>query len=359
MLRKKLNIVVLGILFGLLLPIKAYAGVLALGSLFIVSIWRYLSEKSTLYLKVFFVAFLTSLVLFLPLNQGSGGLIELKPFWFLETMMSFPDRVSWQRFGEAMVNYKTGGNIVKAFAAYFVSFAIFIVGNFGTRLFGIRKRKIDNISIFLILILLGGIAANLLFVQKGTAWNTIQFFYYSLFVGSIFAGIAVSEIKKYKALFWTGIVLLTIPTTYATLRHYLPMRPPAMISAEEVRALAYLSNQPKGTALVMPFDRNRAEAASYAPRPLYLYESTSYVSAYSRHSVWLEDEVNLDITDFNWQARREELLEVLKSNNQTEMGKFLEKYKISYVYDVTNNPIFIGLDLVYNEDNFKIYRVSS
>jgi hypothetical protein len=40
-------------------------------------------------------------------------------------MMQFQDRVGWQKFGEAMINYKLAGNILKGIPAYLVAFVIF------------------------------------------------------------------------------------------------------------------------------------------------------------------------------------------------------------------------------------------
>ena len=67
------------------------------------------------------------------MNSSASSSVVFKPFWFLETMMSFYDRVGWARYGEAMVNYKLGDNFIKGIPAYFGAFTIFILGNLGTR----------------------------------------------------------------------------------------------------------------------------------------------------------------------------------------------------------------------------------
>src|SRR3990172_3661184 len=91
------------------------------------------------------------------------------------------------------------------------------------------------------------------------------------------------------------------PNSIGTLGHYLPARPPAMISNEELEALKFLSTQPMGVVLTYPFDKFKAkEAEANPPRPLYLYESTAYVSSFAKKPVFLEDEVNLDITGYAW-----------------------------------------------------------
>ncbi len=350
------------VVFGFLIQIKAYAGVIILGALLFMALYEYWKRHTRNYLKIFIFSGVISFVVFLP-NLASGSLLEFKPFWFLETMMSFPDRVGWARFGEAIVNYRLAGNWIKAVVAYGVALLIFWYGNLGTRFVNefywvkiIKSKKMELLDVFFGSAILIGLLASLLFVQKGTAWNTIQFFYYSLFFVSIIAGIVLAKIKT--NLLVAGVLIFTLPTTVGALRHYLPSRPPAMIPNYELEALDFLAKQPKGVVLVLPFDRKAAEgAADNPPRPLYLYESTAYVSAYSGQEVWLEDEVNLDITGYNWRARRKNLTAILEKNNKDEMRNFLKTQKIAYVYVVHDkNSIFSGLEEMYNEVDLIIYK---
>ncbi|MEK7112139.1 MAG: hypothetical protein AAB875_02315, partial [Patescibacteria group bacterium] len=153
------------------------------------------------------------------------------------------------------------------------------------------------IEVFFIVVIVSGGLIPMFFLQAGTPWNTIQFFYYSLFFSGILAGIVLGESAKRVPSIAVFIFLLTIPTTIGTLSHYLPSRPPAKISKEELKALNFLAKEPTGVVLTYPFDALKAkEAEVNPPRPLYLYESTAYVSAFTKKPVYLEDEVNLDIT---------------------------------------------------------------
>ena len=83
-----------------------------------------------------------------------------------------------------------------------------------------------------------GLVLAMTFVQKGTPWNTIQFVYYSLFFSGIVAGIAFQQFIEKKAkpvrgILIVALLILTLPTTYSTLKHYVPTRPPAKVSGEE------------------------------------------------------------------------------------------------------------------------------
>lgn len=377
------------LVFGALAQIKVYAGILALGALCIAilfSLVKYRDIARAFSLGAVLVSSaVLSLLLFLPLNSGSQKLIVIQPFWFLETMMAVSDRFGWPKFYEALMNYKTGDVFVKLIPAYIIAFIIFFIGNMGTRLlgaYGIWRnglwRKATEIDIFLLGITFLGTVLPMIILQSGTPWNTIQFFYYSLFVFAIYTGIFVGEILERKKagihafLIVSAIVILTLPTTLSTLwNNYLPGRPPAKISKEELEALRFLEKQSDGVVLTYPFDRYKAELAlNNPPRPLYLYESSAYVSAFSKKVVFLEDEVNLDITGYEWRHRREESKIPLTSFDQKEVRDFLEKNKIKYLYLVlSQTPVFgqrfrlgeeqLGLKNIFENREVVIYKVNS
>lgn len=320
------------LLFGSLAAIKIYASVLILAGLAVAS----LISQSTR--KVFIGSLLVSLALFLPLNSHSSGLLVWQPGWFLETMMAVSDRVNWPKFYSAMTSYKSGHDLIKFPLIYGVALLIFLLGNFGTRIVGLFKAP-DPILTTTILL---GTVLPMLFLQTGTPWNTIQFFYYSLALTGLLAGIAVSRQPKWLAI---CTILLTVPTTLDSLKHYLPSRPPAMVSHEELAALNFLSKQPSGVVLS---SAPAIDPYAPAPRPLYQYESTAYVSALSRQPGFVEDYVNLNITGFDWQTRKDEVASFFTQTNPTLARKFLFDHNIKYIYlsDIANiRPLLSASEL--------------
>ncbi len=349
--------------FGILIQVKVYAGVLVIGALFLAGIYDWLTKKNALYIKVFLGTFLLSITLFLLLNRGSQNLLVFKPLWFLETLMGLTDRLNWQRYYSAMLAYRSGNNLIKFVPAYGAALVIFLIGNFGTRtVMFLRKIEYNAINIFVYSVITGGVLAPMIFLQKGTPWNTIQFFYYSLFFTSILAGIGVSGIKN--KLLLLIIVLMTIPTSIISLKDiYIPSRPPAMISKNELSALSFLTEEPPGIVLTKPFDKFEAKAAEeHPPRPLYLYVSTAYVSALSKHQTFLEDEVNLDITGFNWQERRDRVVGWYNEKDYPIARLFLTDNNIKYVYWIKAGQSLpdlgkLGVVNIYENDLITIYRV--
>ena len=100
-----------------------------------------------------------------------------------------------------MVNYRLGNVWFKAIPAYLIAFGIFLIGNFGTRLVGlfwlvkkgVRIKSYQYIDVLIVSVIVAGIAAPMLFLQTGTPWNTIQFFYFSLVFSGVLAGIALGD----------------------------------------------------------------------------------------------------------------------------------------------------------------------
>lgn len=304
------------LLFTSLALVKIYASVLILAGLSLVT----LTNRSRAI--VFVTTLVLSLLVFLPTNKSSTSLIVWQPGWFLETMMAVSDRVNWPKFYSAMINYKASHNLLKLPLAYSAAALIFLVGNLGTRIIGFKSFRLGIQSVVVVL----GFALPMLFVQSGTPWNTIQFFYYSQAIMGLLAGIAISRFPRWLTV---SVLILTIPTAVDSLKHYLPSRPPAMVSRQELDALVFLSVLPRGVVLTaVP----AIDPAAPPPRPLYHYESTAYVSALSGQPVFVEDYVNLNITGFDWQSRRDLVTAFFTSTDAKSAKQFLTHNAIKYIY---------------------------
>lgn len=364
------------LLFGVLIQIKAYAAILVLGSLFIIGLYSFYTQRTTLYLRVFLGSMLMNLILFFSVKSDGLSAFSWQPFWFLETMMSYSDRLDWPRYYSAMTNYRAGEIWLKAILAYLIAFLIFVIGNMGLRVLGfyyyvkivLGKIKIDWVVVFITTILGISVMIPLFFVQKGTPWNTIQFFYYYLFFFSILAGIVAAWHNKVLIIVYLSLAFLG---GWATLKHYWPKMPQSMISTLEMDALEYLHNMPEGIVLTYPYDEIKAkEAINNPPRPLYLYESTAYVSAFSQKTVFLEDEVNLNITGYDWRKRREEVINWYKESDPIKAKKFLKDNNIKYIYwvklipsDTSQRSVVgdteLGLTKIFENDKSAIFSVES
>lgn len=363
------------LIFGILIQVKVYAGIIVLGALLLTSVTEFLSRRSAKTFFVFLLSFLVALAVFLPLNRGSQTVLVYKPWWFLETMFSFPDRLGLPRMDLIRQVSLLTHNYLKLSFWLTSGLVIFLVGNLGTRVIGflsllnLKKENFHpSLKLFSLYALLIAFALPMLFIQKGTNWNTIQFFYYFLVLMSFWAGRAVEKIWAKRnpwqsALVILILVLMTLPTTISSLaNNYLPSRPPVRISKLELEGLKFLKNQPEGIVLTFPF--NPALVNNFVePRPIYTSVSTAYVSALTDQISFLEDEMNLEITNKDYFSRLKEVKFFFDTNNKPWARGFLIQNKIRYIYleryqDMRFNEAELEATRVYENGEIRIFRVS-
>lgn len=363
------------IFLGISVFIKVYAGLLVLTALLVISLYSLIFKHQLSVIKVFLASLTVSLLLYLPLNGLSAGLIVWQPFWFLESMVALSDRVGWEKMYSAMTTYKMGNFWLKAIAAYGLTFVIFLIGNFGTRIIAFKEffkkpknlLSADLIKVFMLVVILAGIVVPTFFVQKGTPWNTIQFIYYSLFFSGILSGVVLGrffEKSKLKTTILYSVVVvvvfLTVPTTISSLGSYVPKVPQSSLPKSELEALNFLSKHPFGTVLTYPYVK---ENVAGSPIPLYLYTTTAYVSAYSNKPVFLEDEMNLGIMQYSFAERRGSVENFLTTLDETEAYNFLRDNKISYIYWLKNQRARVGdsqlgLTKIFDNGEAIIFKVN-
>lgn len=331
------------LIFGVLIMVKVYAGLIVLAGLAILSI-----VKPKLTSPLFAAVLIISLFIFLPANKNASSLVEFEPLWFPRTMMEFSDRVGWPRFSQARRAYMESRNYLKWLPAEIFAIGLFLAGNLGTRIIALanflkiaRSLDLRNPSqltiIFTLLLIPISIIPTLLFIQQGNPWNIIQFLYYAEILIGFFAGQAVVNILNhlkrplFKYSFLLLLFLLTLPTSFGTLKQFLPSRPPSAIPSYELEALTFLKSQSPGIVLTFPFNKSLFTDFS-EPRPLFAYESIAYVSALSNHQTFLEDEVNLEISGYPWRERREQVLDTFNSSDNEKIKRYLSENNIKYIY---------------------------
>ena len=332
------------IFVGLLSEFKVYAGIVLLISLGIVALYEFVKDKKTDLLLVFVPSLLIFIILLILKKTDATGSVIYKPFWFVNSMIDSPDRVGLVKFSQAREVYYASGNIIKYLIAQLVSLVIFLVGNLGTRLIGllfivINFKKVfkQRRYFFLTVLFLVSLTIPLFVIQKGNPWNTIQFSYYSLYIMAIFSGgIVAYLVGKYKNIFLyilLGILFIITPiSSYTTFTFGYTNSPPAKLGKGEYEALKKLSNMERGVVLTPVFDKDlRSKFTS--PFPLVVYDSNSYVSAFSSLPVYIEDESQQEILGSSYKDRVDKTNKFF-ANKMTgiEASEFLSKNNISYIY---------------------------
>jgi uncharacterized membrane protein len=153
-----------------------------------------------------------------------------------------------------------------------------------------------------------------------------------------------------------------VPTTFSTLKQYLGFPPPAAIPFEELEALEFLRKQPERVVLTFPYLSSlKSEKRMTAPIPVYAYETTAYVSAFSGKQTFLEDEMNLEISGYKFGERRKEIEKFFSTNDKDWARSFLSNNKINYIYLLRGQKINLGendlgIKLIFDNGTARIYQ---
>lgn len=313
---------------------------------------------------------LLGLLLTLPTLGISSSPFVFAPLWFPRSMFAAQDRLNWQRLVEAWQVYEAQGQVIKLFLINLFALFVFLLGNLGVRLLGLKKMfqptKFSSQKLIKIIIL-AGIFIPLAFIQSANPWNTIQFFYYSLFFLGIFTAKHVSDkmVKKSKlrgVFYLVWILLFTLPTTIGTLRDYITPLPASKISFTELRALEVLSQQEKGIVISPLYSPSQSRRLP-SPKPLYAYTSTAYISAFSGQPEFLSDTINLDITGFDYSQRAKDVYRLYSTEDIDWMESFLVENNIGYIYETPNShlnidPQTICLESIFDSGEINVYKVT-
>ncbi len=146
-----------------------------------------------------------------------------------------------------------------------------------------------------------------------------------------------------------------------TANGYLGKTPHAFVSIKEGEALQFLSKQPDGVVLTYPYDEKLKQRIK-EPWPLLAYDSTAYVSAFSKKPVFLEDEPQNQILLTDYKKRVvaskdfflkpiSESLQFLKSNN-------IKYIYIPKVFNARLDESNIAIKNIFENEDVIIYGVN-
>ena len=324
-------------------------------------------KKNRFYFKILLISLPLSYFVFSLYNQtsSSASVFIFQPFWFINSLVESPDRLYIPILANMRYALEASGRIgPRLIVVYLVSIGLFYFGNFSWRVLGfISLKSLKNkLKLPLLFTLVISSLIPLFLIQRGTSWNTIQFMYYSLFIGNIFlTWFLIKKLSYVKYLCLFLIITTSLLAGYENLCRYLSNPAPTSLPPEEIFALNFLKSQPDNIVLTYPYDKYLKNSLS-SPVPLYTYETTAYVSAFSNKTVFLEDEMNLEITGFDWKSRRDLIEKFFNSSDKYFARGFLVDNNINYIYLVQNQDLPLSeLDLqvnqIYNQSGVKIYQV--
>ncbi|MFA5894365.1 MAG: hypothetical protein WC851_01140 [Candidatus Shapirobacteria bacterium] len=356
------------ILILVLLPItKVYSAPIGFGIFAYFVLFNIIKFKNFRPLYLLIISLVLSSALFFNYNRTSLTLLEFHPFWFINSMIESPDRLYIPRLANMRYTLESSGRIgPRLLTLQTFTLVLFVIGNFGWRILGFIPHKKTNIYTWMLnSLILFTVLIPTFFIQKGTSWNTIQFMYYGLFLGNIGLTLFILSQKNIiQKILISIIILFSVIPLIGSIPQYLGTIPPSALPSNEIKALDYLSQKPQGIVLTVPYDNYQKFNFEFTPVPLYAYETTSYVSAYSKHPTFLEDEMNLGNSGIDFKPTLDASKKFFEQKNIFQDRGFLVNNQIDYIYitglQVEKYPLNhseLSIKEIYNEGGTLIYQV--
>jgi len=376
--RKILYFILCAILGGVIIEFKVYGGMLILGGLLALGIFEAIFKRIWGSLLLFISTLAIALGIYLPNSANSQDFLIWQPWWYIRTMVVATDRLNWLDLELRRQTYIAENNWKRVIQVEATAFLIFLFGNLGMRFLGfwaIIKQLKGNIfnnsfNLFFLLITTASFFIPVFFLQKGVAWNTIQFNQYFLLLFSFLAAYSIPGIltlfkTRFAKILISGIIiLLAVPTQLGLLWQFYSNLPLSKISYEELEGLNFLKAQNTGTVLVAPFNGYERDKYKNPPIPIYAWYDTAYVTAFSKKQTLISDEEQVTIMGYSVKDLFKEREEVFKTSDYHLVNEFLKKYNVSYVYLAWEQKFIaesanLNLDLIFENKDSKVFKVTA
>src|SRR3989344_4534438 len=319
------------------------------------------------------------------MTKGVGEYLIWEPWWFIRTMVVA--KLDWMDLELRRQHYASKGtwhSWLRVLQIEIMAFSIFLVGNLGMRVIGfieifkkilLKKQWLYNkpFEAGILAMMLTGFIIPLFFLQKGIAYNTVQFMQYFLLFFGFYGAIATEKIseqiknKLFRFLFVMLVIILSVPTVIGNLvEFYGPGKTPlAKISNEEMEALQFLRTHSEEDDIILnpSFDKSLKDRYNSQPFPIYAWYSTGYISGLTGRRTYLSLEEMVIQTGFDYEGRVLKVNSFFEKNDTLANRKLLKEEGISFVYipkdqlkaqlDLKQNY----LDLIFENSEVIIYKV--
>ncbi len=265
------------ILAGSLAGIKVYGATVVVPALILTAVVEWVRQRRTdLGLAALGSAGLAAGVL---ASAGStlGFPFFWAPGWFLKSMFEAGDRLNWPTWEIHRQLFTQTRNWPRLVWHWGSALVIFLIGNLGAKWLGaawwLRRRSPDTLDIFFGFLLIGSLAAPLLFLQKGIVWNSIQFLHYAQLPLGYFFLRWVESLGRKGLLILGVVVALALPSTIASVQRNLSPSNYVRYSAAFVASVQGLAVAPANQFFIV-------DASLF---------DTSIIPALSGHTVYWND----------------------------------------------------------------------
>ncbi|MBN1263522.1 MAG: hypothetical protein JW991_04155 [Candidatus Pacebacteria bacterium] len=368
-------ILAISLLFGLMMETKVYGGLVVLVSLLVLAFWQFVIYRQKKYFLLLSLIFLLALATYLPTSRATVSFVKWEPFWFIRSVIQAPDRMNWVSWELRRQVYVARQNRLGIFIVDSVALGAFFIGNLGTRVLGLghflsRFRaglKGRAVDLFLGLLFLAGILPSLLFLQEHLAWNTIQFFYFSLFIFCFFAALGTDFLfRKFKKtslrlIFLCLLLGFSLPGTLKTVSWHWSEPPASIVDRSEMEALEFLKKTSPKSDLVLTYPYQEGVEQKFPPPVPLSYYNAAYVSFFSNRHLYLEDQTVAKIQGYGLNSRLDKVNYFFNTKNSSEAIGFLKANRLHFVYLVDNQnwqaDLSRELELIFKNQRVRIYQV--
>lgn len=370
---KKINIkktLILSILVFLALGLKFYGGIVTafIVAVFYMEILFFRKKIRLIPHVVVFMLFSFAAIIFFynPFTAlSTGSILSFVPLATVRPIIEEQELFYMRDMVDARYFLQASGHIgPRLIWIEFVTLFLFIFLNLGTRFFGLLWvvwklgiRKMQRVDIYILSAVIFSTLLTILFVQKGQWWNTIQFFYYAIFLSCFFTAKFLYGIMHKKQILGLllGIILivLTLPTSIDLVRIFFSFPALSYLPSQEIKALDFLKKQPEGVVFV-PLPENISSKLE-VPKPLYSFEDNAYVTAFSGKRTYFADIVQLQLTGVNYSSR----LDRIKNKDCSLLKEVQYFYQVKNVTEDFFRTCYKkeGFEKIYENNLVDIYRL--
>ncbi len=362
---------ILGILtafvFASLVSFKIYDGIFMASGVAALFIYFLIKRQFRMIIPLLLTGIL-SLILYLPVNANSGGLV-FTGGWRFENFISQP-HLNLVHFEMAREIYASHHNWfgVARFEIFFA--LLYIIFVFGTLLFGIFQTRKSlayfprEINIFLIPAIIISTILGFFFIQTSGGANSSQFLITTEIVGSIYTALAcgywidkLNNTLKYIAI--VIVVLLTIPRVLDTAHVYISQiyanTPNIFVDTKQLQALTYIKNNSPKNAVILADNLKRPQVFVYDKKlqkriaiPVYDPRTWTgnfsyYLSFLSDRSLYIDGDANTNSIVQSHGVNTDKRIQIQKiilaNRNSSQVNDMLHQNNIGYIYLESTQPL--------------------
>lgn len=211
--------VLIGLMISVLIGLKVYVGIFALVGIVFLTVY-FIFKKEWVILPIFITSILGSLVFYLPVNSGAGG-IYYTGFWLFENFISQP-QFGLIRMELARTIYQQHNNVLRLIEYEGIYILIYVFCIFGSKIIAFfqTKKSLSQIPLPIHIFLISGLVSSCIlgffYQQNSGGSNSFNFTVNVFILISIYAALAISFwlnrlIKPVAIVLAMGIILITVP----------------------------------------------------------------------------------------------------------------------------------------------------